>query len=127
MSVPGGAPRALVADDDPSVRKLVQAVLEGEAFRVRPCADGSAALRLALAARFDLLVLDVSMPRATGIEVLQALRCRGLHPPVVLMSSDAPEGIRALCLRVEKAIFLAKPFRISELRSAVASAAAATR
>jgi CheY-like chemotaxis protein len=112
------APRVLVADDEEDIRLLVcLAVRKAGAAVVAVVADGAEALRAAAAHRPDLVVLDVSMPEATGLEVCEALRadpgnagCR-----VLLLSAGASPDDIARGLAAGADAYLPKPFTVAGL------------
>ena len=69
-----GKKRILVADDDPDVLEVIKAVLEHEGQRVRVARDGEQAFKLLRKNAFDAVILDVDMPKASGIKVLRLMR-----------------------------------------------------
>ena len=71
---PATAPLILVVDDDRRVVELLQIALTAHGFRVMTASDGEEAVRRALADRPDLVVLDVRLPRKSGLEVCEMLR-----------------------------------------------------
>ena len=81
-------PRILVTDDSPMDRRLCTGLLEGEGYQVETADDGSEALDRLRSGTFDLALLDVHMPRMTGLEVLGVLRDLPNPPPVVVLTSD---------------------------------------
>jgi DNA-binding response OmpR family regulator len=110
--------RALVCEDDGPIRTLVTRIVEREGFIVDAVGDGEAALVKLRAVGYDLLVLDLMMPRIGGLEVLNRLRQeRPSHLQRVIVmtaASDAVQGfIDPICT------FLPKPFDIDELSRAV--------
>ena len=78
----------LVVDDDAAVRDSLKFLLELEGFRVRVYADGKALLAEADIHGDEYLVVDQVMPGISGLETIDALRCRGGLSPVVLVISD---------------------------------------
>ena len=74
--------KVLIAEDDSSVRKAVQRVLELENYQVTAVNDGQAALEALSKSRFDLAVLDVMMPFADGLTVCKEARHRGIDVPI---------------------------------------------
>jgi CheY-like chemotaxis protein/anti-sigma regulatory factor (Ser/Thr protein kinase) len=86
--------RILVVDDDRTTRHVLRKVLKSAGFDVTVAKDGVEALKVLRTRRFDLLLLDVWMPRMTGLDLLERLRTRKVRPRVVVMTSDeAPETL----------------------------------
>ena len=86
--------RILVVDDDRTTRHILKKVLTSAGFTTSVARDGVEALRTLRQKRFDLLLLDVWMPRMSGLDVLAALQKRKARPRVVVMTSDdAPETL----------------------------------
>jgi CheY-like chemotaxis protein len=84
----------LVVDDDRITRKLLRSVLTKAGFTTTVAKDGVEALKALRTHRFDLLLLDVWMPRMNGLDVLARLRSRKTRPRVIVMTSDdAPETL----------------------------------
>jgi len=81
---PGNAPRLLLADDDEELCEMLGEYLRGEGFDVAIAHDGEAALERLARETFDLVVLDVMMPRLNGLDVLRELRRRSLIPVLML-------------------------------------------
>lgn len=111
----------LVADDEPDLRSLVQYSLRGAGYEVVTAADGGEALDLALECKPDLAVLDVRMPKLTGLEVTRRMRDNHAtaHTPVLLLTAavekeDVAEGFAAGAYA-----YLEKPFDPWELVSRV--------
>jgi len=113
-------PSILVADDNNDMRAYVQALLAPH-FTVRACADGEAALAMALAEPPDLLLSDVMMPRLDGFGLLAQVRASAtLHElPVILLSARAGEEARVEGLEAGADDYLAKPFAAAELLARV--------
>jgi DNA-binding response OmpR family regulator len=111
----------LVADDEPDLRSLVQYSLRGAGYEVVTAADGGEALDVALERKPDLAVLDVRMPKMTGLEVTRQMRENDAtaHTPVLLLTAavekeDVAEGFAAGAYA-----YLEKPFDPWELVSRV--------
>jgi CheY-like chemotaxis protein len=86
--------RILVVDDDRTTRHVLQGVLTNAGYSTSVAKDGVEALEALRANKFDLLLLDVWMPRMNGLDVLAKLRTRKVRPRVVVMTSDdAPETL----------------------------------
>lgn len=119
MTLPRESGRVLIADDEPQICTLLREVLTRRGHRVEVCRDGDQAL-----SRFDeggisLLILDVIMPRKTGIEVLRELRQRGDAVPVILMSSFLSDEVLGSCRGIDRLACLQKPFSLSDLAEAM--------
>ena len=84
----------VIAEDDPSVRKAVQRVLELEGYTVAAVNDGQAALDTILVKTPDAAVLDVSMPFLDGLSVCKELRRRGNRTPILLLTARHEVGDR---------------------------------
>ena len=110
-------PLVLCADDDEDILALVALRLERAGFRVVRATNGEQALELARAEQPALAVLDVMMPRMTGVEVLRALRAdeetRAIR--IILLSARVQESDVTGGLEAGADAYLAKPFRAPEL------------
>jgi two-component system response regulator MprA len=107
--------KVLIAEDDSSVRKAVQRVLELENYTVTAVNDGKAALEALASSRFDLAVLDVMMPFADGLTVCREARHRGIDIPILLLTARVEVGDRVAGLDAGADDYLVKPFEIDEL------------
>jgi CheY-like chemotaxis protein/anti-sigma regulatory factor (Ser/Thr protein kinase) len=86
--------RILIVDDDRATRHLLRRILVRAGFRASVAKDGTEALTRLRAQRFDLVLLDVWMPRRTGLDVLEKIEKRKVRPRVIVMTSDdAPETV----------------------------------
>jgi DNA-binding response OmpR family regulator len=107
--------RLLLAEDDPQLRDVLTRGLREHAFAVDAVADGESALVQAAVHDYDVLVLDVLMPRRDGVEVCRELRRRGSHLPILLLTArDAVED-RIAGLDAGADDYLTKPFAFGEL------------
>lgn len=112
----------LVVDDEPNVRLVFRTTLEAAGYRVAEAADGGAALGRLGRHRFDLVLLDLSMPGLGGMGVLQRLRDSGDDVPVVIVTAHGsiPDAVAAM--RLGAVDFLAKPLTPDALRRVVGDA-----
>lgn len=108
-------PRVLLAEDDPSVRKAVERVLELEKYSVSAVGDGRAALQALEGSRYDLAVLDVMMPFVDGLTVCKEARHRGVATPILLLTARHEVGDRVAGLDAGADDYLVKPFVVDEL------------
>ena len=109
------APRVLVAEDDPSVRKAVERVLELENYAVTSVNDGAAALEVLTRGTPDLAVMDVMMPFADGLTVCREARHRGISIPILLLTARHEVGDRVAGLDAGADDYMVKPFAVDEL------------
>jgi len=114
-------PVLLVADDDEDILALVQLRLSRSGFEVIVARDGQEALQLAQDRHPDLAVLDWMMPKATGLEVLRAIRADSATAdiPVVLLTARASENDIQEGLDAGAIDYIAKPFSPQELAARV--------
>ena len=110
--------RILVADDEPDILESVVYTLEREGFEVDTATDGDAALQASRATEYDLLVLDVMMPRLSGLDLCRVVRAESDVPIIMLTARDA-EIDRILGLELGADDYIAKPFSLAELVSRV--------
>jgi DNA-binding response OmpR family regulator len=108
--------RVLLADDEPDILAPVSYALERAGFETAVAHDGARALELARAERFDVVVLDVMMPRLSGLDVCRELRAESDVPIVMLTARDA-EVDRVLGLELGADDYVTKPFSTAELVS----------
>lgn len=110
-----GQKRILVVDDDPTIRGMVADLLNNEGYAVLQAPDGAAGVALAEAHRPDLILLDLAMPRASGLEVLESLRRNDptREIPVIVVSAYAP--LLSADLREGATSVLQKPFAVDAL------------
>ncbi len=122
-----GIQRLLIADDEPQILSLIKEALYQEGSLVTLCRDGLAALEALEKNTYTVAILDIMMPRRTGVEVVQELRARKDDTPVVLMSSFIGEDVYETCRGLGRIAFLPKPFTLAELRGAIDRASSKIR
>ena len=107
----------LVADDDADVRSLVSMTLRSVGYKVTEARDGDQAIALLDADRFDLAVLDVGMPGASGIEVVRHLRAAedGDQTMVLLLTALSTRADIRAGYAAGADDYLAKPFSVAEM------------
>jgi DNA-binding response OmpR family regulator len=116
-------PLVLVADDEEDIRALVAFRLQRAGYEVITAADGAEALTLATTRLPDLIVLDMMMPKATGLEVTRSLRgqdsTKGI--PVILLTARAQEADVASGFEAGADDYVKKPFSPMDLQQRVQS------
>ncbi len=123
-ALPSSAHRVIIVDDDPGNRFLCRRVLEPDGIRCDEAPDGMAALKQVRAAPYDLVLLDVDMPRMQGPEVLRDLRDNPPWPnlKVIMLSGRATGDEMAFMMQAGADDFLGKPFSVVQLRERVRTA-----
>ena len=104
----------LVVDDEPSFREGLRQALKQEGFIVHLAADGEEALEMWRAHRPDLVLLDVMLPRMSGIDVCREIRSVD-DTPVIMVSARNEEIDAVVALEVGADDYVAKPYRVREL------------
>ena len=107
--------RILVIEDDPSILRGLQLNLTMEGYAVRSAADGETGLQLARSERFDLLVVDVMLPRLGGLELIRELRRDDADLPVLILSAKGQETDKVAGLQLGADDYMVKPFSLKEL------------
>ena len=111
--------RILVVEDDKPVASFVKKGLESEQYAVDLAWDGEDAQSLVGEANFDLVILDLILPKIDGLEVLKHIRSRKPSPPVLILSGRAAVEDRVKGLDLGADDYLTKPFSFSELSARV--------
>ncbi len=104
----------LVVDDDPEIRHLLQSYLEKNGLRVSCAGEGGAMWQALEQSRVDLVVLDVMLPGADGLELCRQVRARS-RIPIIMLTARGDEMDRILGLEMGADDYLAKPFSAREL------------
>ena len=101
-------------DDDPELTEIVTSSLEFSGYRVTSAPTGADAFK-ALAEPFDVVILDVMLPGLDGFEVVQLIRSRDVHTPVLFLTARSAVEDRVRGLRLGGDDYLTKPFSMAEL------------
>jgi len=111
----------LIADDEPSVRMLVQATIEADGYKVLEASDGDEAWALIQEHRPTLVLLDVRMPGRTGLEILGSIKSDPdlVDTKVILLTASAQKSDIDAGLIAGADFYLTKPFSPRDLRSKV--------
>jgi two-component system copper resistance phosphate regulon response regulator CusR len=113
--------RILLIEDEKKTAAFIRKGLEEEGYAVEVARDGEAGLQLALAAQFDLFLIDVMLPKKDGWSVVEELRGKGVHTPILFLTArdSVPDRVKGLELGADD--YLVKPFAFSELVARVRS------
>jgi two-component system alkaline phosphatase synthesis response regulator PhoP len=93
--------------------------LRGEGHHVDAAADGQTGFEMACGAAFDLIILDVMLPRKNGMEVCRDLRQRGVSTPILMLTARGQTADKVVGLKIGADDYLAKPFEMPELLARV--------
>jgi DNA-binding response OmpR family regulator len=109
--------RALVVEDEPNIRELVALHLGHEGFAVLGVGTGDEAIRLVAVEHFDLVVLDLMLPRVDGLAVCRAIRRQAGNGdvPILMLTAKREESDKVLGLESGADDYLTKPFGVREL------------
>jgi len=113
--VTGAVPRLLLVEDEPGVRLTLSDRLVSEGYSVDTASDGDEALARAAGASHDLIVLDVMLPRRSGLDVCRLLRQRGITTPVLMLTAKGQVADKVVGLKLGADDYLTKPFETIEL------------
>src|SRR2546423_12896245 len=110
--------RILLVDDEQSVQKLLSYPLRKEGYEVVPAMDGEEALERCRGQSFDLIVLDVMLPKLDGFDVCRQIRAQS-SVPIIMLTAKAEEFDKVLGLELGADDYITKPFSMREFRSRV--------
>jgi DNA-binding response OmpR family regulator len=116
------APRILLVDDEQPIQTLLSFPLQRDGYEVVQAADGREALSRFDEQIFDLVVLDVMLPRMDGLEVCRRLRAKGETVPIIMLTAKSEEIDKVLGLELGADDYITKPFSMREFRSRVKAA-----
>ncbi len=113
--------RILLVDDEQAVQTLLTYPLRRDGYEVIAAADGQEALRRFAEQRFDLVVLDLMLPKLDGIEVCRRMRSRS-QVPIIMLTAKGDEIDKVVGLEMGADDYITKPFSMREFRSRVKAA-----
>jgi DNA-binding response OmpR family regulator len=119
--MPNGTTRILLVDDEHSVQTLLSYPLRKDGYHVTSAIDGQEALQRFAEARFDLVILDLMLPKLDGVEVCRQLRRRS-QVPIIMLTAKGSETDKVAGLEVGADDYITKPFSMREFRSRVKAA-----
>jgi DNA-binding response OmpR family regulator len=119
--MPNGSTRILLVDDEQSIQTLLSYPLRKDGYHVTGAHDGSEALERFDEARFDLVILDLMLPKLDGVEVCRQLRSRS-QVPIIMLTAKGSETDKVAGLEVGADDYITKPFSMREFRSRVKAA-----
>ena len=111
--------RILIVEDEARIASFLAKGLSADGFTTTVVSDGVAGLDLALSGEFDLVVLDIGLPRLDGFQVLEGLRAQGSDVPVIVLTARDSVTDTVSALEGGADDYMAKPFRFAELLARV--------
>src|SRR5215475_9285525 len=105
----------LIVEDEPVLLRGLRDTFARQGWEVETAAEGEAALNVACSRTFDLILLDIMLPRVNGYEICRAVRERGIETPILMLTAKGQEEDIILGLNLGADNYIAKPFRIGEL------------
>ena len=111
--------RILVVEDDPAIALGLEDDLRLEGYEVETVRDGAAAATCAREGQFDLILLDVMLPKKDGFEVCRELRRGGITTPIIMLTAKTHEAEKVMGLELGADDYVTKPFSPAELRARV--------
>jgi two-component system alkaline phosphatase synthesis response regulator PhoP len=107
--------KILVVDDDQAILTLLEYNLKKEGFEVQTATDGQQAFNLALSSTFDLILLDIMLPKLDGIEVTKKLRQEKVATPIIMLTARDEETDKIIGLELGADDYITKPFSPREV------------
>jgi two-component system, sensor histidine kinase len=113
--------RILVAEDSKDNQFLITILLRSEGAKIDVASDGIEAISKASSCSYDIVLLDIQMPKMDGIEALHEIRREGFHGPIIALTAHAVREERERCLREGFDEHISKPIHKQELVDKIAS------
>lgn len=111
--------RILLVEDEPGLIITLTDRLESEGFNVASAKDGEVGLSKALTEQFDLIILDVMLPKKNGLDVCRDLRAKNVSTPVLMLTARGETIDKVLGLKLGADDYLTKPFEVLELMARI--------
>ncbi|MFN7927350.1 MAG: response regulator transcription factor [Blastocatellia bacterium] len=111
--------KVLVIEDDTAMAIALRDGFQYKGYAVQVARDGAAGLQMATEADFDLLILDVMLPRLSGLDVCKQLRNAGHHVPIIMLTARGQEMDKVVGLEIGADDYVTKPFSFMELLARV--------
>jgi DNA-binding response OmpR family regulator len=111
--------RILVVDDEPNMVRGLRDNLEFEGYEVHTAEDGESGLKSILGSTYDLVLLDVMMPRLSGFDVCRKVREAGVDVPIIFLTAKGEEIDKVVGLELGSDDYITKPFSVRELLARV--------
>src|SRR5216684_1859487 len=109
---------ALIVEDDPGIRRLVEKILQRNGIEIDTACDGRVAIEKIRTGRYSVIILDLMLPEANGYEIIEFIKRSGTLTPVAVVSAVSQQALTKLDPDVVKLV-ISKPFDVSELSKAI--------
>lgn len=110
--------RALIVEDDPAIRRLVEKLLTRHQVQIDMAPDGRTAIEKLRTTRYSVVVLDLMMPEVSGYQLIEFLKEEKVRTPVAVVSAVSQQALTNLDLDVVKLV-ISKPFDVDEFTKAI--------
>ena len=111
--------RILIVEDEPSIALALDDDLKREGYATEVVEDGDTAISRGLTRRFDLILLDVMLPKQDGFEVCRRLRSGGVDAPILMLTAKVQEAEKVLGLELGADDYITKPYSPREVRARI--------
>ncbi len=111
--------KILIVEDEPSIALALEDDLRREGYETEVASDGDTAARRAVSPEFDLILLDVMLPKQDGFEVCRQVRRAGIETPILLLTAKTQEAEKVLGLELGADDYITKPYSARELRARI--------
>ncbi len=118
MTQTAGCHRALIVEDDPAIRRLVEKLLSRRGIEIDSAHDGEQAIEKLRAGRFSVVVLDLMVPQVNGFGIIDFMKRNDIHTPVAVVSAVSQQSLTNLDLDIVKVV-ISKPFDVDEFTRAI--------
>lgn len=119
--------KVLIVEDDKAVAAALRLGFTHEGWAVEIASDGADGLRLAVEKKYEIVILDVMLPKISGLDLCQQLRSAGRHVPIIMLTARGQEVDKVLGLKLGADDYVTKPFSFMELMARVEAVLRRTR
>ncbi|MEO5891743.1 MAG: response regulator transcription factor [Ferruginibacter sp.] len=109
----------LLVEDDPEIARLINLHFDESKYQLTCCSSGKEALNYLQSEKYNLIMLDISLPDCNGIEICKTIRSSDIQTPVIMLTCHAEEADKVLALELGADDYITKPFGILELKARV--------
>jgi DNA-binding response OmpR family regulator len=110
--------RALIVEDDPAIRKLVEKLLVRRGIEIDTAHDGRQAINKLLSGEYSVVILDLMVPEVNGFEIIDFVKKNHIKAPIAVVSAVSHQALTKLDLDVVKLV-ISKPFDVDEFTKAI--------